>query len=158
MTTDIRSLDPSDPGYDAAVEAALREEDEADGLVETGADAGDAAAQEASDGETAETGQEPAAQDAGAAQEPAEEASASTEVAASDGGADSVATSGAPASGVQGKDGKVLPYAVLKGARDEARQQRQPSGRTPNCRRRSTSLRRPKAAPTTCASVRRKAC
>jgi hypothetical protein len=114
VATDIQELDPNDPGYDDAMEAAVREECEAADAAraEAGADAPEAAEVEPEPAEEpsgTEPGQAPAA-------EQAKEAKAEAVPATED--------KTAPAAGVIGKDGKVLPYVVLKSARDEAKQNR----------------------------------
>lgn len=145
MAIDIRTLDPDDPNYEALVEQALQEEDVADGrgADSSQATAGDGAGTEG-EGEGGQGGQG----------EGADETSAAGAAAATERGADgadgpaaaaapaagaggqgegegegeaSAAESSAarPAAGVLGKDGKtVLPYQVLKGAREEARNNR----------------------------------
>ena len=128
MATDIRSLNPEDPGYDAAVEAALREEDEADGLAEPQRDAVD----EAGEGEGETTGEGGQAADAAgasaAAAAPAAPAPPAQAAEAGEGKKDGEAAAAPkdpPAGGVLGKDGKtVLPYAALKGAREDAKTHR----------------------------------
>lgn len=114
MATDIRNLDPEDPGYEAAVEAALRAEDEADGMTDPagGSDPGAGEDGAAPAGE-AEAGPAPTEAPAPPAAAPAAPVAPA--------GADKAA----PAAGVLAKDGKtILPYAALKGARTEAREQR----------------------------------
>lgn len=115
MATDIQELDQNDPGYDDAVEAAVREECEAADAAraEAGADEPEAAEVKpeiAEEPSGTEPGQAPAA-------EPAKEAGAEAAPAAT-------GDKAAPAAGVMGKDGTVLPYLVLKSARDEAKQNR----------------------------------
>jgi len=114
MATDIRQLDPNDPGYEEAVEAALLEEDVAHGRVDDEqqqpATTEEPVAPEAQPGEAATeaTGPEPTAQEPAEAQATAEGSEPAP----------------APAAGVLSKDGKVLPYTVLKSVREEAKQQR----------------------------------
>lgn len=118
MPTDIRSLDPDDPGYAAAVEAALREEDEEDGRRE-------AATQDEHTGDEATADEaEQGTQGEGQA---AEETDAQGDGATAGEGkeAQPAATAKPAAAGVFGKDGKtVLSYSVLKGAREEAKAHR----------------------------------
>lgn len=114
MATDIRTLDPDDPGYDAAVEAALREEDEADGMPG-----------EAGDGEADEGGDEKAEGQTEATDEAESDATDKPQEAETQQQAGEDAGKPPSVAGVLGKGGKaVLPYTVLKGAREEARRER----------------------------------
>lgn len=124
MATDIRTLDPDAPDYDERVEAALLEEDAADGRADAGG--GDEAQLEhEAAGGTEQTGQEPAAQEPTQQAEQLEAAAGEGDPEGAAAGDKPAAAKGAPAAGVLGKDGAtVLPYVVLKNARDEARANR----------------------------------
>lgn len=123
MATDIRSLNPDDPDYDRQVEAALQEEDEADGRADP-----PAVVEEDEEGTTG-TGEErtdpvdPPAVAATPAPSPAPTPAPTKAPAPADA---TPAPNDPPVGGVLGADGKtVLPYAALKGARQEAKEHRQ---------------------------------
>lgn len=116
MATDIRELDPNDPGYGDAIEAAVREECEATvdtALADANTEAGEA------DANTGD-GDEPATTD-----EPGPTPVDGGQVAAPE-GPEAPAAEDKPAkiAGVVGKDGIVLPPIVLKRAREEAKSER----------------------------------
>ncbi len=121
MATDIRSLNPDDPDYDRQVEAALQEEDEADGRADPPAVVDE---DEGTPGEGEERTDpvDPPAVAATPAPSPVPSPAPTTAPAPADA---TPAPKDPPVGGVLGADGKtVLPYAALKGARQEAKTNR----------------------------------
>lgn len=125
MAIDIRELDHDDPEFEAKMEAALREEYEADGLAPPGGEA--AAAESGGDdaqGAKAEAGETPAA-GAEPADTGADAGEAKTEAGEKADDAESGLTPATAKLDILSKDGKqILPNAVLQSARAEAKRYR----------------------------------